>query len=244
MWDLAPNDMLASKSVNYSVATTDPLASYWDSALLSFFSVGKYLSINLNAGATTKIYSGQCSKQTNPDTGVESPAYVLKGINGTFTFYMPLDRGNMKPGLRGAQYVFQQSYGVNLTPAGPADDEGLLQDDIWEAFCRGVALDGVSETPITNGESTTAWNHFADWYKAGSICHYYAKFLHYSTIDGTDSRTSGTPILYNNAAYGFSLDEDPNGPYSGPNVPSKTPQNVPDGSTLKVNVGPWDTAAE
>ena len=65
--------------------------------------------------------------------------------------------------------------------------------------------------------------------------------MHYAAIDGTDSRVSGKPpIFYGNAAYGFSMDENPLGPYSGPNVPSKTMQNVPDGSTVTVYVGPWD----
>jgi hypothetical protein len=235
-----PNDFLGALTGNYSDGTTNPLASYWDSTLMSFFTVGNYLSINLSAGSPDN-YSGTCSQQTNPITGVASPAFTLAGPSGTFTFYMPLAAGAEKPGITGAQYVFQQSFGVGLTPAGSGGDAGLLQDAIWQALCRGVAVSGVSTKPITNGESTTAWNNPATWYQAGAVSHVYAKFLHYSAIDGSDSRLSGKHAIYfGQAAYGFSEDENPNGPYTGPNVPSKTPGNVPDGSTVKVIVGPWD----
>ncbi|MBL0899395.1 MAG: hypothetical protein IBJ17_11950 [Reyranella sp.] len=55
---------------------------------------------------------------------------------------------------------------------------------------------------------------------------------------GGDSRTSGSPIFIDNAAYGFGEDENPAGPYTGPNVPSKSPA-VPDGSTVNVHIGQW-----
>lgn len=239
-----PNDMLGALTGNYMNSTTDPLAHYWDATLTSFFAVGNHLSINLGADPKTpNIYSGSSAEQTNPLTGVSSPAYTLSNGPNRYTFYAPLSASSARPGLTGAQYVFQQAFG-NLTPAGAAGDAGLLQDNIWEALCRGVAHDGVSKKPIAKGESTAAWNNAAHWYQAGKVSHVYAKFFHYSDIDGNDSRSSGKPpIFYGNAAYGFSMDENPNGPYSGPNVPSKTTQNVPDGSTVTVYVGPWDVVA-
>jgi len=237
-----PNDMLAALSGNYVNPIDHPLTSFWDETLLAFFKVGNQLSINLNANPSDKkIYSGACSVQTNPTTKVASPAYTLSRNGISFTFYMPLAAGQTLPGQTGAQYVFQQAFGA-LTPAGAADDAGLLQDCIWEALCRGVALDGVSATAISQGESTTAWNSPATWYQAGKASHLYGKFLHYATVDGTDSRAGGTPIMYGNAAYGFSMDENPLGPYSGTSVPPKTYENVPDGSTVTLVVGPWDAA--
>ncbi len=143
-----------------------------------------------------------------------------------------------KAGLKGAQYVFQQAFN-DLTPAGSAGDAGLLQDCIWEAICRGVSIYGVFPQKKSKGESTASWNDSSIWYQEGIASHVYAKFLHYSTIDGKDSRSGGIPIFYNNAAYGFSMDENPLGPYSGPNIPSKTPMNVPDDATVTITVGPW-----
>lgn len=241
-----PNDMLASLTGNYTGSTADPLASYWDSTLTAFFAANSYLSINLSADPSApNIYSGGSSTQTNPLTNVTSMAYTLSNGVNSYTFYLPMASSNATaPGLAGAQYVFQQAFG-NLTPAGSADDAGLLQDTIWQALCRGVALDGVFGTAKTKGESTTAWNASATWYQPGSVSHVFAKFLHCADIDGGDSRTSGKPpIFHGGAAYGFSEDENPLGPYSGPNVPSKTVQNVPDGSTVTIYVGPWDVIVD
>jgi len=237
-----PNDMLAALSSNYTKAIDHPLTSFWDETLLAFFKAGNHLSINLNANPTDKkIYSGVSSLQTNPDTKVSSPAFTLTRGKESYTFFMPLAKGATKPGQAGAQYVFQQAFGP-LTPATAAGDAGLLQDCIWEALCRGVALDGVSTKAISEGESTTAWNDPKTWYQAGKASHLYGKFLHYATIDGTDSRAGGTPIMYGNAAYGYSMDENPLGPYSGTSVPPKTYENVPDGSTVTLVVGPWGKA--
>lgn len=226
-----PNDMLNALTGNYTASTTDPLATYWDSTLTSFFTAGNYLSINLSSNPPApNIYSGQCTG------AVGAEVYTLSNGTNTYTFTNPL---NSNPnGFAGAQYVFQQAF-----TTGPAPDQGLLQDNIWQALCRGVAQQGVSTTSITNGETTTAWNNSANWYQAGKVSHVYAKFLHYSDVAGGDSRTSGKlPIFIANAAYGFSEDENPDGPYSGPNVPSKS-ATVPDGSTVTITVGPWDTTS-
>lgn len=89
------------------------------------------------------------------------------------------------------------------------------------------------------GFSTKKWNDWTQWYKAGKACHSYSKFLHYSDLDGTDSRLSGKPsIVLNSAVYGFSMDENPIGPYDGPDVPSKTRSNISSG-TVNVTVGAW-----
>ncbi len=230
-----PNDMLAALTGNYTGSTNDPLATYWDSTLAGFFAVGNYISINLSSNsAAPDIYSGHSSLRTNPLTHVTSPAFTLTSQNNPsvwYTFYMP------PSDLKSAQYVFGQAFG-DLTPAGAGGDAGLLQDNIWEALSRGAALDGISTTPIANGESTAVWNNPANWYQPTAVSDIYAMFLHYADINGNDSRVSpDTPIFYGNSAYGFSLDENPDGPYNGPQVPSKTTGNVADGSTVTVDIG-------
>jgi hypothetical protein len=168
--------------------------------------------------------------------------YVLS--NGTDTGIFP----HPGTGLTGAQYVFGNVFGP-LTPSGSAGDMGLLQDQIWQALNRGVALDGVSLTPITNAQTTGKWNDPSTWYTQHASAAFptfkaayntYGKFLHYSTIHGTDSRSDGgTPIYFGNAAYAFSEDETPLGPYNGGQVPSKTIANVGPSDTLTITLGPW-----
>ena len=234
-----PNDMLAAKTGNYQQETDDPLASFFDDTLLAFFAQGNYLSINLGPG---RIYKGSAAPKTNPQTNVDSIAYSLSNGAASYDFFLPMSDNRARyPGLTGAQYVFQQAFGP-LTPAGSAGDAGLLQDCIWEALCRGVALDGVAQTDAEKaiaGYSTSRWNQWSSWYPVGKPSHLYAKFLHCSDKDGNDSRLSGhPPIFYGGAAYGFSMDETPIGPYTGPNVPSKTPYNVSSGK-VTVTVGKW-----
>lgn len=208
---------------------SDHLATtYWNDTLNNFFHAGNHLSINLNAGTPSNIYSGSCVGNT----------YTLSNGINTYMFSHP------GTGLAGAQYVFGQ--------ANPGSgDQGLLQDTIWQALCRGVALDGVSTMPITSGQSTTAWNNPATWYTPHTSTAFptftaayntYGKFLHYSTIAGMDSRNGGTPIYLGNAAYAFSEDETPLGPYPGPQVPSKTINNVGPNDTVTITLGAWDSA--
>ena len=232
-----PNDWLGAKSGNYQGTTDDPLATYWDETLDKFFAIENALGLNLGSKAAPRLYEGSCSMLTLPGSTKQAPGYTLTGPEGTFHFYKP------EKGLKSSQYVFQQSFGVGMTPAGAAGDAGLLQDSIWEALCRGVAMDGVlvAEKAESSqaGTTTSKWNDWSKWYQAGRTCHYYAKFLHYSDTDGNDSRLSHKPsLMLNQAAYGFSMDENPVGPYDGPEVPSKTRGNVKSG-TVTISVGKW-----
>ena len=221
-----PNDTLGALTGNFQNPTTHKLATYWDEVLTNFFADGNWLSLNLSNDAVPNIYSGQCSGGT----------YTLGNGTNSYTFPNPL---NLNPhGFAGAYYVFGQAFGP-YTPSGSGGDAGALQDNIWMALCRGVALDGVSKSQIGKGESTGKWNDWKKWYGTGKTCDLYAKFLHYSDVNGGDSRTSGlSPIFIDNAAYGFGEDENPSGPYTGPNVPSKSP-DVPDGKTVNVHIGQW-----
>lgn len=224
-----PADMLIAKQAAGTLGA-DPLATYWDATLSAFFAVGSYLSIDL--GGNGASYDGQCTMQTL--SGVSTAAYTLSNGTNTYTFYRP------PSGIQSALYVFQQAFS-QYQSGGSGGDAGLLQMNIWEALCRGVAVAGVSKTSPASGHSTKAWNSYANWYAAGSICNYYAKFLHYATATGKDSRIAGNgpPMFYGAAAYGFSADENPNGAYTGVNVPSKTTGNVGPGSTIALVVGPW-----
>jgi hypothetical protein len=235
-----PNDWLVALTSNYRNMADHHLVNYWNGALVDFFTVGQWLSLNISSGAPN-IYSGQCSLQTNPNRGVTSPAYTLKNdsTGNSYTFYMPTAAEGQPPGLMGAKYVFKQAYD-ELTPAGAGGDAGTLQDSIWQALCRGVAYLGASETRISNGESTAIWNDPTKWYLTDYVSDVYAKFLHCSDIAGGDWRTSGKPSLfYGGSAYGFSEDETPDGPYSGPPNTVQAEAYVPDGWTVTITVGPW-----
>jgi hypothetical protein len=112
----------------------------------------------------------------------------------------------------------------------------------WRGFS--AAGPGGTATPV--GASSIAWNNSNNWYGAPSNPGHtpqpyntYSKFLHYSTIGGTDSRLGGTPIFINNQAYGFALDETPDGPYAGQPVSAKFDQTIPDGSTINLTLSPW-----
>ena len=221
-----PNDTLGALTGNFQNPTTHKLATYWDDTLTKFFANGNWLSVNLSNDAVPNIYSGQCSGGT----------YTLGNGTNTYKFPNPLNANPHR--FAGAYYVFGQAYGP-YTPSGSGGDAGALQDNIWMALCRGVALDGVSKSQIGKGESTVKWNDWKKWYGTGSTCDLYAKFLHYSDVNGGDSRTTRQPpIFIDNAAYGFGEDENPSGPYPGPTVPSKSP-DVPDGSTVNVHIGRW-----
>lgn len=253
-----PNDYLAATTTNYSKSTGDALETYWTATLQAFFAAENLLSINLSSDASApNIYSGECAVRTLPTPTTKDPnkseqvlAYSLSNGTNTYEFFNPLgpDADTNPNDLQGAQYVFQQAFTDTLTPGVTAPDAMLLQDTIWEALCRGVALDGVGvklmmgdDTPTAF--STTAWNDDSKWYSDTAVSQLYAKFLHTSDVNGNDYRTANTtPIMLGGAAYGFSMDETPIGLYSGPQVPSKTIANVSEG-TVTVNVGAWAAAA-
>ena len=240
-----PNDWLSIQSS--TTAVNDPLADYWDSTLTNFFKAGNYLSINISSNPSApNIYHGSCTA---------GGTYSLTNGTNTYAFSKPAT------GLAGAQYVFGQQFST-----APAADQGLLQDNIWEALCRGVALDGVfaSSVGVTGGESSTAWNanangttqgglHTFQWYTQHTppafpgftaVYDTFAKFLHYSDLSGKDSRfSSNTPIFIGNSAYGFSEDENPDGPYNVATqgeVPAKFDGTVPDGQTVTLTIDPWE----
>jgi len=139
---------------------------------------------------------------------------------------------------------------------------GQIEAAIFEAFSRGVVLDGVvpAGQTISATYSSDAWSNTANWYSnhnnaynnQPSVYDAYAKFFHTSTVNGT----VGSPTIFgmNSSrkfamAYGFSLDEDPNvgstsqniPPGTWPsslNVPAKTSYNV-GSQTVALTVGPW-----
>lgn len=228
----APKDWLGNQQptatqVPPGLASRDALATFWDETLEHFFQSGNHLSIYLGKEESAPTYSG-----SSDGTG-----YTLS--NGLTTYHFPKPTGGS---LANALYVWSQAN-------APAGDEGLLQDQIWQALCRGVALDGVSTSPITNAESTAAWNDTANWYTQHASTAFpsfqsvycpYSRFLHQATLQGTVDTTGTTSIYLHNAAYGFGEDENPIGnPYTGPLVPSKLDGTVFDGSSVTIRLAPW-----
>jgi hypothetical protein len=220
----APKDWLANQPAG--TASSDPLASYWDSTLERFFASGRSLSIYLNKDPNHPIYSGSS----------DGTQYTLTNGVNSYTFPRPA------AGLAGALYVWQQ--------ANPGSgDQGLLQDQIWAAICRGVAIDGVSATPISGGESSAAWADPSKWYTRHSsavdpnFTSVYcpsSKFLHESTLDGTADATGKTSIFVHNSAYAFSEDENPIAvDYKGPQAPSKFDGTIKDGAVVTLALRPW-----
>jgi hypothetical protein len=232
----APKDWLANQMPNAGsgdqLAALDPLATFWDTTIANFFQAGNNLSIYLNKDPSNPIYSGSSN----------GSQYSLS--NGVNTYTFPKPTGGS---LANAFYVWSQAN-------APSGDQGLLQDQIWQALCRGVALDGVSTTSITNGQSTTAWTNNATWYTQHtstafpnfqSIYCPYSKFLHQGTLSGGVDTTGARSIFQYGAAYGFGEDENPIGmpSYTGPLVPSKLDGTVPDGATVTLRLSPWQGRA-
>jgi hypothetical protein len=208
----APKDWLANQSA--SMAANDALATFWDDAVNAFFASGNNLSINV--GTT---YSGSS----------DGTQYSLSNGTNTYTFAAPTGGS-----LANALYVWAQAN-------APSGDQGQLQDQIWQALCRGVAQSGVfAQTAPANG-STTAWNQNSAWYQSGTYCPY-SKFLHYGKPDGGTDPTGATSIFLEAAAYGFGEDENPSGDYTGPLVPSKLDGTIADGTTLTIRIAPWNPA--
>jgi hypothetical protein len=212
----APKDWLANQSA--SMASGDALASFWDDAIDDLFASGNYLSIYLGKDPNNPTYSGSS----------DGTQYSLSNSVNTYPFPKPTGGS-----LANALYVWSEAN-------APSGDQGLIQDQIWQAFCRGVAQLGVFQKSVTNNESTTAWTDNTKWYQSATYCPY-SKFLHYGTLDGGVDFTGATSIFLEAAAYGFGEDENPIGdPYSGPLVPSKLDGTVPDGATLTLRIVPWD----
>jgi hypothetical protein len=232
----APKDWLANQMPNSGsgdqLAALDPLATFWDTTLANFFQSGNNLSIYLNKDPSNPTYSGSSN----------GSQYTLS--NGVNTYTFPKPTGGS---LANALYVWSQAN-------APSGDQGLLQDQIWQALCRGVALDGVSTSAITGGQSTTAWTNNATWYTQHTSTAFpsfqsvycpYSKFLHQATLSGGVDTTGTRSIFQHGAAYGFGEDENPIGmpSYTGPLVPSKLDGTVPDGATVTLGLSPWQGQA-
>lgn len=209
------------------------LSGYWDETVNDFFQAGNQLNFYLNA-ATVGTYTGRC----------DGDQYTLTGPAGTITI--------PKSDFQGNQCFVQVVRGQN-----PGESDAVYQAfnqieaAIFEAFSRGVALDGV--IPQGQNQSSTyssdAWTNTANWYAnhpntyngKQSVYDVYAKFLHCSSANGT---TNGNTIFGKNSggtfgmAYGFSIDENPNVGSTWP-----TSQNVPaedfvtSGQTVTITIG-------
>jgi len=222
------------------------LNGYWTDTVDSFFENGNQLNFYLN-GATVGTYAGTS----------DGTQYELTGPNN-------LEITIPKSDFAGNQPFIQAVRGQS---SGETDQEyaafGQIEAAIFEALSRGVALDGVVKagSPISTSYSSDAWTNTANWFTdhpnkydgQPSVYDVYAKFFHYSSVQGTVGGSTIFGESSNGAfgmAYGFSLDENPNvgstslgiPPGAWPdseNVPSKTPGNVGSGQTVTLTIGPW-----
>lgn len=230
----APKDWLANQ--DSSTAEQDPLASWWDDTVDYFFAEGNYLQVNVGTDSYTGRY--------NPSIY----AYEFyKGLATKGTVAFRID----KPGpVNGASSSLARAEWVWAQAGIPANAEGTVWDQIVQAFCRGVALDGVLKSvPTSAGQSNTAWTKTENWYTEHVSAGFpdftsrycpFSKFLHYGTLDGGTDRSGATSIYLQNLAYGFSEDETPlgtGGSAIGTPVPSKMDGTVADGTTLTLTVG-------
>lgn len=196
--------------------------------------------IAANKSVIGQVVPGTYDAQTNT-----TPATVTVVSGTTPTQGQVVYLQTIIPAAYDGQYTVTGGSGTSFTIDLLGDQTATGNGGIiWS----GLYAPGTGGTVTPFGASTVAWNTFQNWYGApGNPSHTsqpyntYSKFVHYATIDGTDSRLGGTPIFINNQAYGFSLDENPNGPYTGTEVPSKFDQSIADGSTLTLTLNRWTT---
>ncbi len=229
----APKDWLANQTV--ATANADAMVTWWDDTINAFFKAGNYLQVAIG---TTTSFTGVCD-------GTQFAFYAGLSTTGTpaFSIAKPFASNPQMQSLTNATWVWAEA-GI------PANQLGTVWDQIVQAFCRGVAMAGVSTSvPTTTGQSNTAWTSTANWYTgATSTSRYcpFSKFLHYSTLQGTTAPKANS-IYTNQLAYGFSEDETPlgtNGAAISIGVPSKMDGTVPDGATLTLTVGSFGARAQ
>jgi hypothetical protein len=223
------------------------LSGYWQKTTDAFFKDGNQLNFYLH-GATVGTYFGKS----------DGTQFTLSGPKGLCIKIPKSDFDGDKP-------FFQAVRGISK---GESEKEyqafGQIEAAIFEAFSRGVVLDGVvdKKSNITQHYSSDAWTNTANWYsdhknsynQEKSRYDVYAKFFHCATVATGDQK--GVNVFSKNSkgtfgmAYGFSLDENPNvgstalkiPPQSWPdtqNIPSKTPGNVGEGQTVTLTIGSW-----
>ena len=152
---------------------------------------------------------------------------------------------NSTPNSYAGQYTVTEVVSLTQFKINAPRNGQTAGGTVWRLWSQDVS----GGTVALVGASSVAWNNFNNWYGApGNPTHTpqayntYSKFLHYSTIEGTDSRITsprGTPIFIDNKAYGFGLDETPVGPYSGETVSPKFELEINDGSTINLTLSPW-----
>ncbi|MFM7042005.1 MAG: hypothetical protein ACKO35_07455 [Planctomycetaceae bacterium] len=239
------------------------LYTYWDSTVDQVFTPNNQMSVIWNNVEYVGIVDA------NGD-------YQFQGGGSNFTIPKSLYAGVYSDD--GVPKIFEQRQpDSSVFP-------GQFINGFFEAFSRGVMLDAVwpASRPGTMpaGYSSDAWTNYPNWYKSGPTDYdpgidrtydVYAKFVHYATIDGEDFRDvpGGNPICGLNqyklngqtptrwfaSAYGFSLDESPQGalrtkPSLGfPN--NQWPANafvnggptVNGGQSITITFAPWGTSS-
>lgn len=229
---VSPKDWLAI------YPTADGLSTHWDDTVNDFFADGNQINFYLN-GATIGTYSGSSNGEE----------YTLSGPDGS-TVVVP------KSDFTGTQPFTQ------AVPASYDATLGQIEAAFFQAFSRGVALDGVvaAGKTITANYTSDAWTNYGNWYTSHanayngkpSVYDCYAKFFHMAKYGNVTIFGSNSNEAYG-MAYGFSLDENPNVGSdalgiptnawpNGLNTPAKTPYDVYS-QTVTVTLGAWNIIA-
>ncbi|MBN9671980.1 hypothetical protein [Roseibium aggregatum] len=229
----APKDWLANQSLE--TAKTDPLATWWDATIDAFFAKDNVLRVAVGTDCYKGVYNQEYQAFEFSLTSDEAGTVL-------FDIAKPVASTGQSQSLANATWVWGQA-GI------PSDTKGAVWDQIVQAFCRGVAMDGVFKTDQKGvGLSNSAWTATENWYTEHSSPNFpnftsrycpFSKFLHYGTLDGDTDRTGAASIYLQNLAYGFSEDETPLGS-SGSAIPTAVPSKmdgtVADGATMTLTV--------
>jgi hypothetical protein len=243
---------VASQNPPTNIYTYDPLAGYFDSALITFFN--HYAPVKDGGdGATFSLTYGGNTFTGTTNTDITGTYLSISGSDNTSCkIYRPLFNTNTNvssypPPPAGipvttetpGQMVFSGN-GVFALNTGPHSPD--IENAIVAAFNRGIATD-FSIAPSDWGKSP------ADFYKAGSTANFYAGYMHQANVSISDARPAslGGPQPL---AYGFSYDDQSGDGGNGygsyfttPAAPPVAGQPVPNGSfAITVNFGSWTPA--
>lgn len=166
------------------------LHGYWDTTTDAVFTDGNELNFYLN-GATIGNYSGKCHKGiytlTGPKVGKDQKPIVIQIPKTDFT--------DVKPFLQAVRAKNGNETGEEYAAFGQ------IEAALFEAFSRGVVLDGVinedvkarlkKDSKSVTDYSSNAWINTDNWYSNhanalngnASVYDGYAKFFHTCEVD-------------------------------------------------------------
>jgi hypothetical protein len=232
-----------------NIYTYDPLASYFDTALTTFFNHYAPKSAGGDGATFSLTYGGYTFTGTTQTDGTGTYLAISASDGTTCKIYRPLfntntnNPGNPPPpaGIAVSTETPGQMVlsGDGVFALNTGAHSGDIENVIVAAFNRGIATN-FSISPSDWGGSPE------DFYTKGSTANWYAAYMHQSDVSISDARpaSEGGPQPL---AYGFSYDDQAgdggNGYGSYFTTPAAQPvagQPVPNGSFgITVNFGSW-----